>query len=87
MSTQSKFILNYEKISNQKPMEIKKMYLSFSDHYTASYDYATQGYSPLPQMCCITSALKIPINIQQCRVMVSASVFLAFHFVLFLIYL
>jgi hypothetical protein len=38
-------------------------------------------------MCCITSALKIPINIQQYRVMVSASVFLAFHFVPFLIYL
>jgi hypothetical protein len=87
MSTQSNFFLNYEKIPNQKPMEIKKMYLSFLDHYTASYDYAIQGYSPLPQLRCITSALKIPINTQQCKVMVSASVFLAFHFVLFLIYL
>jgi hypothetical protein len=49
-------------------MEMKKiLYLSFVDHYTTSYGYASQGkgHSPLPQLCCITSALKIPINTQQ----------------------
>jgi hypothetical protein len=81
------FFLKLRKDSKPKTNGNKNMYLSFPDHYTASYDYAIQGYSPLPQLCCITSALKIPINTQQCKVMVSASVFLAFHFVLFLIYL
>jgi hypothetical protein len=68
-------------------MEIKKIYLSFPDHYTAFYDYAIQGYSPLAQLCSIISAPKLPISTQQSKVMVSASIFLAFYFVLFVIYL